>query len=248
MRRFFIDSAEQGNLSLSLTGQEAQHAARVIRVQEGEKMTVLNGKGGEFLCLVRGVSKSLVTLDVLEYKKVPPLLCQITLLQSVPRAGVMEEIIQKATELGVCRIIPLVTERTEVKFSGKDFDAKLQKWNLIAQEACKQCGNTWLPKIEKPQSFKDCLGNCPEANIAFVASLEQDSRPVRYWKSKNFFNAKGTISATLWVGPEGDFSPTEYAALKENRVYPITLGSLVLRCDTAVISALSIIGAELGNS
>jgi 16S rRNA (uracil1498-N3)-methyltransferase len=245
LHRFFSSSAKKEDRSLVLEGSEAYHAARVLRVERGDSLTVLNGKGDQFDCRVLAVSKSSVQLDVLGCESRPPLPCSITLLQTLPKGKLMEAIVQKATELGVWQIVPLLSVRSEVKLSPKDKASKLMKWESTAKEACKQCGGLWLPKIESPQRLEEWLNKRVTYDLSLVASLEAQTHSQRYWFNR-FYQKEGRQprSIALWIGPEGDFSPEEYQLLKQNDVLPITLGPLVLRCETAAVSAIAIALSE----
>ena len=243
MRRFFTDNRENNPRSLCLEGGEAAHAAKVIRLQPGEETIAINGCGGYYRCRVLNVSKSQVELDVIENLSRPPLPWRITLCQAIPRGGLMEDIVEKATELGVRRIIPLLTSRTEVKISSsREGEAKREKWLGRARAACKQCGNftQWLTQR---RAFYSKLGN--NLDLAFTASLEPETRSIHEWfddYSKRM--ERQASSVELWVGPEGDFTPEEYLLLRNEGVLPVTLGPLVLRCATAAVSIIAITLAE----
>ena len=254
MRRFFTDNRESNPRSLCLEGGEAAHAAKVIRLQPGEETIAINGCGGYYRCRVLNVSKSRVELDVIENLSRPPLPWRITLCQAIPRGGLMEDIVEKATELGVRRIIPLLTSRTEVKISSsREGEAKREKWLVRAREACKQCGNAWMPEILPPLRFTQWLTQRrtfyselkSNLDLAFTASLEPETRSIHEWfddYSKRM--ERQASSAELWVGPEGDFTPEEYLLLRNEGVLPVTLGPLVLRCATAAVSIIAITLAE----
>jgi 16S rRNA (uracil1498-N3)-methyltransferase len=245
LRRFFSSSAKKGDRLLVLEGGEAYHASLVLRLQSGDALTVLNGKGDRFDCRVLSSRKSTVELAVVGCESRPPLPWSITLLQALPKGKLMEDIVQKATELGVAHIVPLLSTRSEVKLSPGDKASKLEKWNHTAQEACKQCGGLWLPKIELPQRVEEWLNKNSPCDLSLVASLEARSRSQRFWLD-DFRKRNGCLPQyiSLWIGPEGDFSPEEYELLNRNGVLPITLGPLVLRCETAAIAAIAITLAE----
>jgi len=245
LRRFFSSSAKKGDRLLALVGGEAYHASRVLRVQSGDALIVLNGKGDQFDCRVLSSRKSTVELEVVSCESRPPLPWSVTLLQALPKGKLMEDIVQKATELGVSRIVPLLSTRSEVKLSPGDKTSKLEKWNNTAQEACKQCGGLWLPKIELPQRVDEWLNKSTPCDLSLVASLEAHGRSHRYWLN-DFKEKNGRLpqSIALWIGPEGDFSPEEYELFSRSGVLPVTLGPLVLRCETAAIAAIAVTLSE----
>lgn len=237
MRRFYADPERCRGSRIELDEEESHHAARVIRVREGDAVTVLNGAGGIFECDVAAVSKRAVELEIKSFTQAAPLPYQLTLVQSIPKGKVMDYIIQKATELGAAEIVPIFTERTIVEIANESAEAKVRKWRAIALESIKQCGSPWLPKIEAPRAFSNALP-LVKKGPSFVASLHQGARDIGTLKLRS--NA-----ATLWIGPEGDFTPAEVETLLAAGALPFTLGPLVLRCDTAAIAAIAIFGHEL---
>ena len=205
------------------------------------------GRAGTSVHLpVLSVSKSRVELGVEKSEYRDPLPWSVTLAQALPKGGLMEDIVQKATELGVSRIVPLLSQRTEVRVSTeRDAAAKVEKWNTIAKESCKQCGGLWLPQVERPCGIKEWLAQRQRPDLSFVASLEPETRSHHFW-FRDFQEKYQHPARTLeiWVGPEGDFTPEEYELLRQNGALPTTLGPLVLRCATAAISSVAIALAE----
>ncbi|MFN7138635.1 MAG: RsmE family RNA methyltransferase, partial [Limisphaerales bacterium] len=242
---FYLPAAKPETL-LNLVDREAHHAANVLRIRKGETVTVLNGAGAEYICEVQDVSKKNVSLTVRERKQTPPLPYQVTLLQAIPKGKLIESIIQKATELGISRIVPLVTERVITNVGDERAEEKREKWQQVAVEAIKQCGQPWLPKVETPVSPKEFLRRNEQFDLPLIASLHGGSQHPRYlfsnYRESHKVNPK-TVS--LWVGPEGDFTPAEVEQIIAAGVSPITLGPLVLRCETAAIYCLSFVNYEL---
>src|SRR6267378_3745181 len=135
MHRFYLPPLQAKEATLFLTGREAHHALRVLRLRRGERVTVLDGAGQEHLCEVQDFDRDKVGLSVLERHAHPALPCQITLLQAVPKGKIIESIIQKATELGAARIIPLLSERVVLQVGDKKSAQKAGKWQSVAVEA-----------------------------------------------------------------------------------------------------------------
>lgn len=245
MHRFFLSADQCRSTTLVLADREAHHARHVLRVRKGDKVAVLDGHGTQLLCEVQEGGRKQVELAVLERTSIAPPPCRITLLQGLPKGKLFESIIQKATELGAHRIVPLLTERVSTRLDDANTQHKAGKWRLTAVEAVKQCGAAWLPQVESPLTPGQFLERREEFDLALIASLQPDSRP-----AKECFNAfisdKGTIPKTVavWVGPEGDFTPSEVAAVVAAGAQPISLGRLVLRCETAAIYCLSIVNHE----
>lgn len=153
----------------------------------------------------------------------------------------METIVEKATELGVSRVVPLLTERVVSQLDSERGDSKQAKWHATAIESIKQCGSPWLPHIEAPTKLHDALKASEPFDIALVASL-RGGEPVRHWMEK-LSNQPRT--SCVWIGPEGDFTDAELDAIESRGAKPITLGPLVLRADTAAIASLAIIRSEI---
>ena len=167
-------------------------------------------------------------------------------MQAIPKGKIIESIIQKATELGASRIVPLLSDRVATQLDDEGAAAKAEKWRQTAVEAIKQCGSAWLPQVEAPITPKEYLARGEKFELPLVASLQSDCRhPRDYFKT--FFAEKKRLPKTVcvWVGPEGDFTPAEMNSIKSAGALPITLGRLVLRSETAAIYALSILNYEL---
>lgn len=229
-----------------LAGREAHHALRVLRLSRGDRVTVLNGTGGQFICDVASYDRDKVQLAVIEEKTATPLPCEITLLQALPRAKIIESIVQKATELGVTRIVPLLTERVITDLDEKHAGRKAEKWQQVAIEAMKQCGMAWLPQVEAPQTLSDFLQRGNQFELPLLASLQSGAKHPRiYFRHFESQHHRKPKSACVWIGPEGDFTPEEVAAIKATGALPITLGSLVLRVETAATYCLSILNYEV---
>jgi 16S rRNA (uracil1498-N3)-methyltransferase len=246
MHRFYLPPEICRGPILNLTHREAHHAAQVLRVQTGEEVSVLDGAGNEFRCETTFVSKKNVELKIVEKTFTPPLPSQITLIQAIPKGKIIESIIQKATELGAARIVPVLTERVATHLDDAAAEDKAEKWRLTTIEAIKQCGQPWLPKIEKPVALKTFLASRETFELSLVGSLQNDSKHPREYFTAFFAREKRKPkTACVWVGPEGDFSPEEMTMIKSSGALPITLGRLVLRCETAAIYCLSILNYEL---
>jgi 16S rRNA (uracil1498-N3)-methyltransferase len=246
MHRFYLPPEQCKNESLLLTGPEAHHARHVIRVRHGERVAVVDGAGHEFLCEVQEYDGHEVKLVVVEERFQPALPGRVTLLQAVPKGRIMEAIIQKATELGASRIVPLLAERVVAHLDGKDAAHKAAKWRAVAREAIKQCGSAWLPEIEPPLTPNQFLARKENFELSLIASLERGSRPAReYFCAFQAKHGRLPQSVCVWVGPEGDFTPAETEAIKSWNALPITLGRLILRTETAATYCLSVLNYEL---
>jgi 16S rRNA (uracil1498-N3)-methyltransferase len=240
MRRFYVPPAESRGDVLLLRDREAHHAVDVLRLQPGEEVTVLNGAGERLLCEARRVTRKQVELAVRRREHIPKPAFELTLFQAIVKGKTMETIIEKATELGISRVVPLLTERVVSHLDSERAESKQAKWEVTAVESIKQCGSPWLPKIEAPQKLGDVLKSLPRFDLACVASLRGGNHP-RHWLQQS----KQPRTGCVWIGPEGDFTDAELDAIEGTGAKPITLGPLVLRADTAAIASLAILRAEV---
>ena len=246
MHRFYLPPESCRNHPLRLDGREAHHALHVLRLKRGERVTVLDGAGNEFLGAVENATKDSLTLAVTETKFTPAPPCPITLLVAVPKGKIIEGIIQKAVELGAHRVVPLLTERVVTQLDGEGAASKREKWQLVAIEAIKQCGATWLPMVAAPQTIAEFLARGENIELPLVGSLQTARRHPREWLQE-FRSQHGRLphSAGVWIGPEGDFTPAELQAIEAAGARPVTLGDLTLRVETAAMYCLSFLNYEL---
>jgi 16S rRNA (uracil1498-N3)-methyltransferase len=246
MHRFHLPPEKCRGQSLRLEGREAHHALHVLRLKPGDRVTVLDGAGSTLLCDVEGVAKDSLALAVREKQSARPLPCFLTLLVAIPKGKIIEDIIQKSVELGVQRIVPLLTERVIIQLDGDAVETKHDKWQQVAVEAIKQCGAAWLPRVEKPQTISDVLARGEQIELPLVGSLQTERRHPREWIAE-FQQQHGRLphSAGVWIGPEGDFTLAELQAIEAAGAKPITLGELTLRVETAAIYCLSFLNYEL---
>jgi len=195
---------------------------------------------------VVGIGKRSVELKRLQHAKTPPLTCQITLGQAIPKGKNMDLIVQKATELGAAAIVPLLSERTVVQVEAGDAARKQEKWQAIAIEAAKQCGQNWLPAIHAPVTPKDYFNDGQRFDLMLIASLQPDALHLkRILEEYLSISGKDPVSVLVLIGPEGDFTPAEISLAKSCGCRPITLGPIVLRTETAALYTLSVLSYEL---
>ena len=246
MHRFFLPPAHCSSQPLLLTGREAHHALHVLRLQKGDAVTVLDGSGREFRCQIEGHDRDKVHLSIDETRQHPQLPFQITLLQALPKGKLIESIVQKATELGAFRIVPLLSERVVTRLDGKEAAQKAQKWQQIAIEALKQCGSPWLTRVEEPVALTRFLARAEKSDLSLLGSLQPGAKhPREYFEAFRAQHGQPPKSVFLWIGPEGDFSASEIGQIQSAGAMPITLGPLVLRTETAALYCLSLVNYEL---
>ncbi|NNE94364.1 MAG: 16S rRNA (uracil(1498)-N(3))-methyltransferase [Verrucomicrobiales bacterium] len=242
--RFYIPESDWNPEALELTGDEAHHCRDVLRCQAGDRVIVFNGAGTESESEIVSIEKGRVELKPLLTNRTDPPPARLTLGQAIPKGKNMDLIIQKATELGASKIVPLLSERTVVQLDGSDLVKKQEKWQRVALEACKQCGQNWLPEVSRPVTVEQFLQS-PEATDSFrlVAAISDEAQSL-----KDILAEQGDQrpeSATILIGPEGDFTPAEISQALSSGFAPLSLGPIVLRSETAAIYALSVVGYEL---
>ncbi len=234
-RCYYPDAPLSGRLTLR--GEEAHHALRVMRLRDGELCEVFDGRGSAAVARVLPAHGSCLELEV--QRPLPPLprVADITLALAIPKGSHMDLIIQKAVEMGVSRIIPLVTERTIVRFREGEGASKADKWRRTVLEACKQCGVNQLPTVEEPQSYRTFLQRSDLSPLKIQCALVEQAHPLRELLEQG--RSAGQQAVTLLIGPEGDFSPAEYEQAAQAGFAPASLGPIILRVETAAFVAVA---------
>jgi 16S rRNA (uracil1498-N3)-methyltransferase len=251
MHRFYIAPENWNPDALSLHSAEAHHARDVLRLKSGDKVVVFNGQGREITAEIVDVAKNEVRLRKLHVTETPPLRCRIALAQAIPKGKNMDLIVQKAVEIGAAEIFPLISERTIVDLDPKEAAQKREKWQTIAIEAAKQCGQNWLPQVHEPQKLKSFFAVAPAFDFGLIGSLQPGAMHLKkiladyaaeHGKTEDQVRPSSVL---MLIGPEGDFTPAELALARSHGCLPLTLGPIVLRVETAAIYCLSILSYEL---
>jgi 16S rRNA (uracil1498-N3)-methyltransferase len=244
--RAYAPDAPAGAADIRLGAEESHHLVTVNRCGRGDPVVVFDGRGHEWVTECVDPGKNAAVLRVKEFRPAAPRPFAITLAQALPKGATMDEIVRQATEVGAARIVPLLSERTQVHLDGDRADKKVEKWRTTAIEAAKQCGNPWLPEIAPLQKLTDFLSHGRTAELELIASLHAGTTTLKTALARFVHQHGHPPRSALWlVGPEGDFSPVEMTAALTAGFVPVTLGPLVLRSDTAAIYALSILSNEL---
>jgi 16S rRNA (uracil1498-N3)-methyltransferase len=235
MHRFFVPSARWASGRVLLEEAEGRHAAEVLRLRVGDEANVFDGEGrlGEIRFLA--VGKRGAEGELVRERLVPRPSFELTLVQALPKGKLFEWILEKAAELGVARVVPLLSERTIVQLDGAERQRKLEKWERVVVEACKQCGQNWLPRVESPVTVSQFLAIEPACR-AFVGSLHPGAVPFGEALRESLPKA-----VTMFVGPEGDFTADEMSRFCAWGAQPVDFGEIVLRVETAAMYALSVL-------
>lgn len=231
---------------IELDDDESHHLVTVNRARVGDPVVAFDGRGREWFCELTAANKRSAQLTVQRAQHREPFSYSLSLAQALPKAKGMDAIVRKATEIGAARIVPLITERTEVHLAGDREENKVEKWRAAAIEAAKQCGNPFVPEITPVTKLAALLEQTRDCELRLVASLHSGATSLRSVLA-DFRTARGKNPASvLWlVGPEGDFSADEMTKAQAAGCIPVTLGPLVLRCETAATVALGVLSYEL---
>jgi 16S rRNA (uracil1498-N3)-methyltransferase len=248
MHRFFISPENWNPGALTLGGSEAHHARDVLRMRVGEKLVLFNGRGHEITAEIVDLGANKIGLRKLHEAETPPLQCRIVLGQAIPKGKNMDLIVQKAVEIGAAEIAPIVSDRTIVQVDSESAAQKQSKWQQIAVEAAKQCGQNWVPRVHAPRKLSGLLSAATEESfdLQLIGSLQAGAQHLKKVLAHySIEHQQRPRSVLMLVGPEGDFTPAELALARGHGYQPITLGPIILRVETAAIYCLSILSYEL---
>jgi 16S rRNA (uracil1498-N3)-methyltransferase len=248
MHRFYISPENWNRGALALTGSEAHHARNVLRMKGGEKLVLFNGQGREITAEIVDLTGDEISLRKLHEAETPPLQCRIVLAQAIPKGKNMELILQKAVEIGAAEIAPIISDRTVVQVDSESAAQKQSKWQQIAIEAAKQCGQNWLPRVHTPRKLAELFSAAAAESfdLRLIGSLQPDAQHLKKIFADYLSEHQRRPSSVLMlVGPEGDFTPAELGLARRHGCQPITLGPIILRVETAAIYCLSILSYEL---
>jgi len=242
MHRCFIESRRWNEETIIPSESEAHHLLHVMRAEEGDRVEVFDGGGLEAEAVVRYDCGKRLVLDVQISKNAASRPFDITLIQAIPKGARSDLIIEKATEMGVSRIIPVISKRVIVRLKGKQAEKRVERWNRVAKSAAKQCGTKWLPQIDDICSYSSVLKNLSGFDVILLGSLVDGVKPLKN-VIENLHGSKPKSLAII-IGPEGDLTPSEIEASLSAGAIPVSFGNLVLRAETAAIYALSVLSYE----
>ncbi|HUN76134.1 MAG TPA: 16S rRNA (uracil(1498)-N(3))-methyltransferase [Steroidobacteraceae bacterium] len=242
LTRVHTDQPLAPRSSVLLEGAAANHIRRVLRLAPGDAVTLFDGSGGEYEARIEGLRKDAVMVAVGPHRAVQresPL--ALTLVQGVSRGERMDLVVQKATELGVRRIVPVLTERTVVRLDAAQADSRLRHWRAVAVGACEQCGRNIVPEVAPPLALPQFLraAAADDPRSARVVLLPGGSLRVR--------DLDRVSGLTLLIGPEGGLAELEQRAAADAGFRALSLGPRVLRTETAAIASLAAIQQHLGD-
>jgi 16S rRNA (uracil1498-N3)-methyltransferase len=248
MHRFYVPPENWNPRAPVVSGSEAHHARDVLRMKVAEKLVLFNGQGREMTAEIVDLGRDEIALRKLHEAETPPLRCRIVLGQAIPKGKNMDLIVQKAVEIGAAEIAPIISDRTIVQVDSESVAQKQSKWQQIAIEAAKQCGQNWLPRVHTPRKLAEFFSAITDQSmdLRLIGSLQPDAQQLKnILRDYSSEHADRPRSVLMLVGPEGDFTPAELARARQHGCQPITLGPIVLRVETAALYCLSILSYEL---
>jgi 16S rRNA (uracil1498-N3)-methyltransferase len=239
--RFFTGASLRAGGTTQLPEEAAHHAIHVLRLRTGDALTLFDGLGGEYACRIAALERLRVSVDVLAHhalERESPL--DVTLVQGVSAGEKMDFTVQKATELGVAAVQPLLAARSTGRIAGERAAQKRAHWQRVAIAACEQCGRNRVPAVQAPLTLEEyCRSAAPAGGLLLSPEARLGLRDAA---------ARLKGAATIAVGPEAGFAAAEEAMLAEAGFVPVRLGPRVLRTETAALAALAALNALAGDS
>ena len=245
MHHFFVNPEQVEDGLIRITGSDVNHIKNVLRIRQGEEMLVSDGTGRDYLCQAEEIAGLEVTVRILETEEEGrELPSRIWLFQGLPKSDKMEFIIQKAVELGASGIVPVSTRNTVVKLDPKKEEAKVKRWQAIAESAAKQSKRSLVPRVSGIITLKEAFD--------YVESQGFSVRLIPYEHEAGMDGTKTELDAAgpgqdiaVFIGPEGGFDEREIELALSKGVRPISLGRRILRTETAGLALLSVLMMRL---
>jgi 16S rRNA (uracil1498-N3)-methyltransferase len=234
--RFFIDPDQVRDPSISVMGEDVRHIRTVLRKGPGDLLTLLDGQGREYTVRITTIERSKIEAQIIDRKERTTASPVVTLGQGLPKSDKMDWIVQKATELGVSSIVPLVTERTIVKI--KDEEKRVARWRKICREAAMQSDRPDIPMVEAIRPFGGFVEHLvPGPQTLLLLPWEEGTQPIK----EVLRRTQGLEKVVVLIGPEGGFSQTEADLAKKEGFHLVSLGPNILRTETAAVAVLSMV-------
>jgi len=230
--RIYTDTPLQAGAEAQLDDKAAQHIGRVLRMQPGQVLSLFNGDGQDYPALIASASKKNVTVQVEQpTANSSESALEIVLGQTLSKGDRMDYAVQKATEMGVTRIVPLSTERCDVRLKGDREDKRLSHWRSVAISAAEQCGRARVPDILPVMNITEWLEYSQRCDLRLV---------LHHRTEQSLDSLAKPNSVALMIGPEGGLSADEIAQAEKSGFLPVALGPRVLRTETAPVAAIAL--------
>jgi 16S rRNA (uracil1498-N3)-methyltransferase len=239
MHRFFLDRIDLKINKAFISADQAKHAYKVLRLKKNDLVIAFDGKGNQYSGFLESIDSSEAVIAIQNSTHFEPQIPKITLAAAIPKQSKFDAIVDKATQLGVEMVIPLLSERTIVKTGFSKQEDKIKRWQKIAIEAAKQSGCLYVPQIAPLHKFTQIVSKADKFDLCLIAALDKDVVSI-----KDVLKNRRPNSILVLIGPEGDFTAQEVAVARDNRAFAVSLGINVLRCETAVTMLLSVLNYE----
>ncbi len=245
MARFFISGVLTGQKTAAVKGADLRHISKVLRLGPGDEIGLVDTAGREFAARIREITGKEAFCDIITERAVvtePPV--EVVLYQGLPKGDKMDLVIQKGTEVGVSRIVPVICERTIVKLDERKAAGRHARWQRVAEEAAKQSRRTVVPVVTEPLTFAGAVSQIPSDVLGILPWEEEQSVGI-----KDVLKGSGLTGkrAAVFIGPEGGFTPEEARLARSAGVLTVSLGPRIMRTETAGIVTAAIILYELGD-
>ncbi len=244
MPRLYVPPDAMGQEAIVLSGEDHRYVCRVLRLEEGDEIVLFDGKGAEADAVLGRAGPRAVEVRVMARRQSPhgeaP---SVTLLMGLPKGDRMEIVVQKATELGVAQLVPMLTDRTVLRLDEVRSTLRRQRWQKIAREAARQCGRADVPDVSPVLTLEAALEGVPREALKLFFWEEPPRRGLR----EHLANVERPRQIVLAVGPEGGFTYREVERARERGFAVVGLGPRILRTETAAIAALAMTGFALGD-
>lgn len=242
MNRFYIPPEKINNHEVFFSGEQTKHIRNVLRLKVSDIITVFDGLGNEYEVFIDKIDKTVSGKinKKTKYEDRPKI--KITLLQGLAKGDKMDFVIQKCTEIGVTKFVPVITERTIVKLEQAAGQKKIERWQKIAIAATEQCGGLYIPEISPVMTFDQALVSLKNFDFKLIPWEKEKSRSI-----KTILKKAAAKDIAVFIGPEGGFSEDEIEQAKNAEVIPVTLGPRILRSETAGLVVAALIVYELND-
>ncbi|MBO7289769.1 MAG: 16S rRNA (uracil(1498)-N(3))-methyltransferase [Clostridia bacterium] len=242
MHRFFTDRNSICGDTVKISGDDAHHISKVLRLKEDDEIIVCDKEGTDYHCSIKLISKDEVEAWILKKEtssSEPPV--KITLYQGVPKGDKLESVIQKCVELGAFKIVPVAMKRSVAVI--KDKEKKKVRMQRIAQEASKQCQRAVVPEVSEVLSFKEALLHAQENDLKLLPYEAENKNKLKDILKEN----KNSKTIAVFIGPEGGFDEEEISLARQSGFQILTLGPRIMRTETAPLACISAIMYEIGD-
>ncbi len=240
MYHFFVTEDQIGEETVVIRGSDVNHIRNVLRMRQGEPLFISGGEGTGYECEICHIGTDQVMARILSRSdRTGELPARLHLFQGLPKGDKMELVIQKAVELGVSEVVPVITRRTIVKLDKKKEEAKTARWNAVAESAAKQSGRGVIPVVRGVLSFKEALAYAGPFPVKIVAyERAEGMKTLR----EQLGRIRPGMDAGIFIGPEGGFEEEEISGAESAGAVPVSLGRRILRTETAGLMVLSVAG------